>query len=79
MDNARKALPFLGHALLAEETLQRAELVLHLTQWPQFREIGPARARSLVSRPRIVDGRGSTRTAGPRRADGSGCWEGPRP
>ncbi|WP_128433141.1 UDP-glucose dehydrogenase family protein [Streptomyces cyaneus] len=58
MDNARKAFPLLGYALSAEEALQRADLVLHLTEWQQFREIDPARARSLVSRPRIVDGRG---------------------
>ena len=58
MDNARKAFPLLGYALSAEEALQRADLVLHLTEWPQFREIDPERARSLVSRPRIVDGRG---------------------
>ncbi|MDF3140757.1 MULTISPECIES: UDP-glucose/GDP-mannose dehydrogenase family protein [unclassified Streptomyces] len=58
MDNARKAFPLLGYALSAEEALQRADLVLHLTEWPQFREIDPVRARSLVSRPRIVDGRG---------------------
>ncbi|SDN04744.1 UDPglucose 6-dehydrogenase [Streptomyces sp. cf386] len=58
MDNARKAFPLLGYALSAEEALGGADLVLHLTEWPQFREIDPERARSLVSRPRIVDGRG---------------------
>ncbi|MFJ8537585.1 UDP-glucose dehydrogenase family protein [Streptomyces sp. NPDC093591] len=58
MDSARKAFPLLGYALSAEEALQRADLVLHLTEWPQFREIDPERARSLVSRPLIVDGRG---------------------
>ncbi|MFF5482540.1 UDP-glucose dehydrogenase family protein [Streptomyces sp. NPDC012935] len=58
MDNARKAFPLLGYAVSAEEALRGAELVLHLTEWPQFREIDPQRARPLVSRPRIVDGRG---------------------
>ena len=58
MDNARKAFPLLGYALSVEEALGGADLVLHLTEWPQFREIDPERARSLVSRPRIVDGRG---------------------
>ncbi|KUM74893.1 UDP-glucose dehydrogenase family protein [Streptomyces curacoi] len=58
MDNARKVFPLLGYALSAEEALQRADLVLHLTEWPQYREIDPVRARSTVSRPRIVDGRG---------------------
>ncbi|MQY35346.1 UDP-glucose 6-dehydrogenase [Streptomyces sp. RB17] len=58
MDNARKSFPLLGYAMSAEEALLGADLVLHLTEWPQFREIDPVRARSLVSRPRIVDGRG---------------------
>ncbi|MFE9685591.1 UDP-glucose dehydrogenase family protein [Streptomyces sp. NPDC006285] len=58
MDNARKAFPLLGYALSAEEALRGADLVLHLTEWPQFRELAPQRARALVSRPRIVDGRG---------------------
>ncbi|UXY29330.1 UDP-glucose dehydrogenase family protein [Streptomyces sp. HUAS TT20] len=58
MDNARKAFPLLGYAVSAEEALRGADLVLHLTEWPQFRAIDPERARSLVRRPRIVDGRG---------------------
>ncbi|WP_405870054.1 MULTISPECIES: UDP-glucose dehydrogenase family protein [unclassified Streptomyces] len=58
LDNARKAFPLLGYALSAEEALGGADLVLHLTEWPQFREIDPERAARLVSRPRIVDGRG---------------------
>ncbi|MET9142650.1 UDP-glucose/GDP-mannose dehydrogenase family protein [Streptomyces sp. NPDC004042] len=58
MDNAREAFPLLGYALSAEEALRGAELVLHLTEWPQFREVDPVRAAALVYRPRIVDGRG---------------------
>ncbi|MEU9447346.1 UDP-glucose/GDP-mannose dehydrogenase family protein [Streptomyces sp. NPDC048277] len=59
LDNARKAFPLLGYALSAEEALRGADLVLHLTEWPQFREIDPERAATLVGRPRIVDGRGA--------------------
>ena len=58
MDNARKAFPLLGYALTAEDALRGADLVLHLTEWPQFRAIDPERAATLVARPRIVDGRG---------------------
>nr|BFD83206.1 UDP-glucose/GDP-mannose dehydrogenase family protein [Streptomyces sp. Xyl84] len=58
MDNARKAFPLLGYALSVEEALRGAELVLHLTEWPQFRQVDPRRAAALVYRPRIVDGRG---------------------
>ncbi|GAA2220553.1 UDP-glucose/GDP-mannose dehydrogenase family protein [Streptomyces nogalater] len=57
-DNARKAFPLLGYAATAEDALRGADLVLHLTEWPQFREIDPERAATLVARPRIVDGRG---------------------
>ncbi|MET8074976.1 UDP-glucose/GDP-mannose dehydrogenase family protein [Streptomyces sp. NPDC005303] len=59
LDNARKAFPLLGYALSAEEALEGADLVLHLTEWPQFREIDPERAARLVARARIVDGRGA--------------------
>jgi len=58
LDNARKAFPLLGYAMSAEEALRGADLVLHLTEWPQFREIDPERAARLVSRPYLVDGRG---------------------
>ncbi|MFF5101935.1 UDP-glucose dehydrogenase family protein [Streptomyces sp. NPDC000134] len=58
MDNARKAFPLLGYAASAEEALRGADLVLLLTEWPQFRELDPERTRSLVGRPHIVDGRG---------------------
>ncbi|MFG2366583.1 UDP-glucose dehydrogenase family protein [Streptomyces mirabilis] len=58
MDNARKAYPLLGYAVSAEEALGGADLVLHLTEWPQFRELDPGPLAALVSRPRIVDGRG---------------------
>ncbi|MFK4144385.1 UDP-glucose dehydrogenase family protein [Streptomyces sp. NPDC004065] len=58
MDNARKAFPLLGYAVSLEEALRGAELVLHLTEWPQFREIDPRWAVRLVRHPRVVDGRG---------------------
>ncbi|MGW2949580.1 UDP-glucose dehydrogenase family protein [Streptomyces eurythermus] len=57
-DNARKAFPLLGYAATVEDALRGADLVLHLTEWPRFREIDPERAATLVARPRIVDGRG---------------------
>ncbi|GAA5068534.1 UDP-glucose dehydrogenase family protein [Streptomyces similanensis] len=71
MDNARKAFPLLGYALSAEEALRGAELVLHLTEWPQFRELDPWRAAALVRRPRIVDGRGALDA---RRWRAAGWW-----
>ncbi|MFF4401136.1 UDP-glucose dehydrogenase family protein [Streptomyces sp. NPDC001480] len=58
MDNARKAFPLLGYAVSAEDALRGADIVLHLTEWPQFRALDPERAAALVNRPNIVDGRG---------------------
>ncbi|MFP3988500.1 UDP-glucose/GDP-mannose dehydrogenase family protein [Streptomyces sp. E11-3] len=58
MDNARKAYPLLGYALSAQEAVRGADVVLHLTEWPQFRELDPDQLRSLVRQPRMVDGRG---------------------
>lgn len=71
MDNARKAFPLLGYALSMEEALRGAELVLHLTEWPQFRDLDPRQAAALVRRPRIVDGRGALDAARWRAA---GWW-----
>jgi UDPglucose 6-dehydrogenase len=34
-----------------------ADLVLHLTEWPEFREIGPAHLEGVVARPCLFDGR----------------------
>ncbi|MCQ4210019.1 UDP-glucose dehydrogenase family protein [Streptomyces longispororuber] len=58
MDNARKAFPLLGYALSAEDALRRADVVLHLTEWAEFRALDPRQARQWVSRPCVVDGRG---------------------
>jgi UDPglucose 6-dehydrogenase len=57
MDNARKMYPGLGYASDAVEAAQGAEVVLHLTEWPEFREIDPAALLADVARPQIIDGR----------------------
>ncbi|MEU6811894.1 UDP-glucose/GDP-mannose dehydrogenase family protein [Streptomyces sp. NPDC046831] len=71
MDNARKAFPLLGYAVSAGDALRGADLVLHLTEWPEFRDIDPAWAASLVACPRIVDGRG---VLDADRWSGAGWW-----
>jgi UDPglucose 6-dehydrogenase len=40
-DNARKVSPALGYALDVEETCEQADIVLHLTEWPQYRDLDP--------------------------------------
>jgi UDPglucose 6-dehydrogenase len=57
IDNARRAFPFLDYAPEAEKACERADIVLHVTEWREYREIDPAALRSLVSEPRLVDAR----------------------
>jgi UDPglucose 6-dehydrogenase len=57
VDNARRVAPMLDYAGSAREALTGADLVLHLTEWPQFRALDPMEMASLVSRRRIIDAR----------------------
>ncbi|MFI1799579.1 UDP-glucose dehydrogenase family protein [Streptomyces sp. NPDC020379] len=59
MDNARKTHPPLSYALSAEDAVRGADVVLHLTEWREFRELDPAALAPLARHPRIVDGRGA--------------------
>jgi len=57
MDNARKMYPGLAYAETALEAARGAHVVLHLTEWPEFREIDPRELGEVVARRRILDGR----------------------
>ncbi|MER7177918.1 UDP-glucose/GDP-mannose dehydrogenase family protein [Streptomyces hyaluromycini] len=57
MDNARKAFPTLAYATSAEDALSGADVVLHLTEWQEFRDLDPAVLRDKVARPYVIDGR----------------------
>jgi len=57
VDNARRVAPMLGYTDSAREALTGADLVLHLTEWPQFRALDPMEMASLVNRRRIIDAR----------------------
>jgi UDPglucose 6-dehydrogenase len=54
--NARKAYPELDYAETVEEACQDADVVLHLTGWPEYRDIDPAALAQVVARPVIIDG-----------------------
>ncbi len=56
-ENARLVRPTLNYASSAAEACQGAHVVLHLTEWPEFRELDPAELKTVVSNPVIVDGR----------------------
>ena len=55
--NAAKKWPDLQFADTAPEAMRGAELVLVLTEWPEYVAIDPAEAKSLVAAPRVLDGR----------------------
>ncbi|MFF7933637.1 UDP-glucose/GDP-mannose dehydrogenase family protein [Streptomyces sp. NPDC007940] len=56
-DNARVAHPALRFAPDVTKTCDRADVVLHLTEWPQYRELDPVALASVVRTPAIVDAR----------------------
>jgi UDPglucose 6-dehydrogenase len=56
-NNARAVCPALTYVAGVDAALAGADLVLHLTEWPEFREIDPHHAGRLVGARRIVDGR----------------------
>jgi UDPglucose 6-dehydrogenase len=57
MENAQQRYPDLGYAATAIEAVSDAHLVLHLTEWAEFREADPAVLAGVVAERNIVDGR----------------------
>jgi UDPglucose 6-dehydrogenase len=57
IEPARLRHPHLTFATSQEDCLRDADLVLHLTEWKQYREIDPKIAFKLVKHPVIIDGR----------------------
>ena len=57
MEAARRVHPDLAYADSIEEACVDADVVLHLTEWKQFREIDPAKLAVVVGNPTIIDGR----------------------
>ncbi|GAA4669033.1 UDP-glucose/GDP-mannose dehydrogenase family protein [Nocardioides nanhaiensis] len=56
-ETARAVFPTLSYAGSALEAAQDADLVLHLTEWKEFREVDPAAVTEVVRRKQILDGR----------------------
>ncbi len=56
-NNARGVYPALTYVAEPDAALAGADLVLHLTDWSEFREIDPEHAGRLVRGRRIIDGR----------------------
>ena len=57
MDNARLKHPELGYRDSAVEACRGADIVLHLTEWAEFRQMDPDVLTDVVNAKRIVDGR----------------------
>ncbi|WP_369212579.1 UDP-glucose dehydrogenase family protein [Streptomyces flavofungini] len=57
MVNARRLFPTLGYADTAMDAVRGADVVLHLTEWREFRELDPAELASVATTPVILDGR----------------------
>jgi UDPglucose 6-dehydrogenase len=66
VENCLRAWPQLDYAESAEEAADRADAVLLLTEWTQYRELDPVAFGEVVRRRRILDGRNALDRA---------CWE----
>jgi UDPglucose 6-dehydrogenase len=57
MNNAKENYPTLAYASTALEACADADVVLHLTEWSEFRDISPDDLAAVVRERNIVDGR----------------------
>jgi UDPglucose 6-dehydrogenase len=57
MDNARSLFPTLGYAPSAVDAVRGADIVLHLTEWREFRELDPATLADVARGRSVLDGR----------------------
>ena len=57
MTNAKDARPSLAYVPSVLEACQDADVVLHLTEWAEFRTLEPADLAPVVNRRNILDGR----------------------
>jgi UDPglucose 6-dehydrogenase len=56
-ENAQRMFPTLSYADSTVEACRGAQVVLHLTEWPEFRGVDPAVLGEAVAERNIVDGR----------------------
>ena len=57
IENARKRFPKLGFAASVEDCVKDSDLILHLTEWREYRELDPKALASLVKKKIVIDGR----------------------
>ena len=57
IEPARKRFPTLKYAEVVSDAVKDADLILHLTEWKEYRQIDPAALGSLVRSKIVIDGR----------------------
>jgi UDPglucose 6-dehydrogenase len=57
IEPARKRFPNLEYQEVVTDALKDSDLILHLTEWKEYRQIDPAAISSLVKSKIIIDGR----------------------
>ncbi|MGY4859455.1 UDP-glucose dehydrogenase family protein [Cryobacterium sp. AP23] len=57
IENSRGRHPQLSYSIDIEDTLRGAAAVVLVTEWPEFKDIDPVWAATLVETPTIIDGR----------------------
>jgi UDPglucose 6-dehydrogenase len=57
LDNARLAYPDIEYADQPAKACEDADVVLHLTEWREYRELDPAALLPVVRSPRLLDAR----------------------
>jgi len=57
IEPARRRFPNLEYQEVVTDALKDADLILHLTEWKEYRQIDPAAIASLVKSKIIIDGR----------------------
>ena len=57
LENARRRAPGLSFAATAEEAVRDADVILLITEWPEFTELDPVAVGELVAHRTVIDGR----------------------
>ncbi|MBI2594416.1 UDP-glucose/GDP-mannose dehydrogenase family protein [Candidatus Curtissbacteria bacterium] len=57
VDNAKKILPNIDYAKDIYSAIKDKDAILLITEWPQFAKIDFAKAKKLLKRPVVIDGR----------------------
>jgi UDPglucose 6-dehydrogenase len=57
IEPARNRFPNLDYAPVINDAIKDADLILHLTEWKEYRQIDPAAISSIVKSKIIIDGR----------------------